>query len=105
MTREEALGQLAGHRTRIDQIDLDILRLINERTLVVEEIGRIKRELSLPIYEPKREDEVFRNVMTHNAGPLSAEGVKRVFERIVDEMRTVQRERMLQHQQKSTDAI
>jgi chorismate mutase len=55
----------------------------------------IKQQFALPIYEPKREDEVFRNVTEQNLGPLPAEAVKRVFERIIDEMRTVQRERML----------
>ncbi len=60
---------------------------------MVEEIGRIKHELSLPIYEPKREDQVFHNVTTANQGPLSAEAVKRVFERIIDEMRSIQKTR------------
>ena len=71
------------------------MRLLNERTEVVEEIGRIKQELSLPIYEPKREDEVFSNVIAHNPGPLTAEAVKRVFERIIDEMRNIQRDKIL----------
>lgn len=95
MTSEEALERLAEFRDAIDKIDLRILALINERTEVVEEIGRIKRSASLPIYEPKREDEVFHNVTVNNRGPLSSEAVHRVFERIIDEMRTVQRERML----------
>jgi chorismate mutase len=67
---------------------------LNDRTRIVEEIGRIKQQLSLPIYEPKREDQVFHNVISNNAGPLTAEAVKRVFERIIDEMRTVQRDKM-----------
>jgi chorismate mutase-like protein len=99
MTREEGLAQLAGYRNRIDEIDIAILKLINQRTQVVEQIGRVKRELNLPIYEPKREDDVFRNVTQNNPGPLSQDAVKRVFERIIDEMRTVQRERMLREQQ------
>jgi chorismate mutase-like protein len=87
--------KLADCRRRIDEVDVRLLALLNERTKIVEEIGRIKHGMALPIYEPKREDEVFRNVMTHNGGPLSADAVKRVFERIIDEMRTVQRDRML----------
>ena len=85
--------RLAECRKLIDVVDLKILALLNERTRVVEEIGRIKEELSLPIYEPKREDDVFANVTTHNTGPLKSEAVKRVFERIIDEMRTLQREK------------
>ena len=90
-----SMERLAECRKQIDVLDVKILALLNERTRVVEEIGRIKQNLSLPIYEPKREDQVFRNVTTNNGGPLSAEAVKRVFERIIDEMRSIQREKML----------
>ena len=72
---------------------------LHERTSIVETIGRIKRSLDLPIYEPKREEDVFRNVTDHNGGPLPAEAVKRIFERIIDEMRTVQRIRIIEEQQ------
>lgn len=95
MNRDEALDRLGQCRQRIDDIDIKILSLVNERTLQVEEIGRIKQMLSMPIYEPKREDEVFRNVTENNTGPLPADAVHRVFERIIDEMRTVQRSRMM----------
>lgn len=87
------LDDLADCRKRIDALDVRILALLNERTRVVEEIGRIKQALGLPIYEPKREDDVFHNVVEHNDGPLPAEAVKRLFERIIDEMRTLQRMR------------
>jgi chorismate mutase len=90
-----SMERLAECRKQIDVLDVKILALLNERARVVEEIGRIKQKLSLPIYEPKREDQVFHNVTTHNGGPLSAEAVKRVFERIIDEMRTIQRDKML----------
>jgi chorismate mutase-like protein len=94
MTRHSTKDALSGCRERIDEVDLRILDLLNQRTKIVEEIGRIKRDLDLPIYEPKREDQVFHNVIVNNAGPLPPEAVKRIFERIIDEMRTVQRNRM-----------
>ena len=78
----------------IDAVDVKLLHLLNERTRIVEEIGRVKRGAQLPIYEPKREDQVFENVTSHNAGPLTPDAVKRIFERIIDEMRTIQRNRM-----------
>jgi chorismate mutase len=93
MTREDALKILATHRDQIDNIDRELLRLLNERTRVVEEIGRIKQEVELPVYEPKREQDVFRNVSANNGGPLSTEALKRIFERIIDEMRSLQRMR------------
>lgn len=88
------IEQLQDCRQRIDAIDLRILELLNERTRVVHEIGDIKQKMAMPIYEPKREDAVFRNVLEHNGGPLPGDAVKRVFERIIDEMRSVQRDRM-----------
>ena len=83
-------------RERIDDLDLRLLSVLNERTAIVEEIGRIKQDLQLAIYEPKREDKVFENVVTNNHGPLPNEAVKRIFERIIDEMRNVQKLKMLE---------
>ena len=89
-----SMERLSECRQEIDVLDLKILALLNDRTRIVEEIGRIKEKLSLPIYEPKREDQVFDNVTSHNGGPLTPDAVKRIFERIIDEMRTIQRIRM-----------
>ncbi len=89
-----SIQRLAECRTLIDAVDLKLLGLLNERTRIVEEIGRIKQNLSLPIYEPKREDQVFHNVTSNNNGPLTAEALKRIFERIIDEMRNIQRDKM-----------
>ena len=71
MTREEALGALALRRDKIDEVDRRILALLNERTRTVEEIGRIKHAAQLPVYEPRREDQVFQNIADHNEGPLT----------------------------------
>jgi chorismate mutase len=95
MTQEEGMQALADCRDRIDELDRRILELLNARTRIVEQIGRVKHGLNMPIYEPRREDEVFENVTANNTGPLTPDGVKRVFERIIDEMRNVQRLRML----------
>ncbi len=90
---------LARYRDRIDQLDRKLVELLNERTAIVEEIGRTKREAALPIYEPKREMQVFANITSHNRGPLTHEGLQRIFERIIDEMRKVQKDRMAQETQ------
>ena len=94
MTKEDAQEKLAECRRKIDDIDIRILQLLNERTRVVEIIGAVKQQAALPVYEPKREDEVYRNILEHNEGPLPADAVKRVFERLIDEMRTLQKMRM-----------
>jgi len=94
MIDKESKDALSDCRSRIDVVDRRLVALLNERTRIVEEIGRIKRKMQMPIYEPKREDEVFANAMASNSGPLSPEAVKRIFERIVDEMRVVQKTKM-----------
>jgi chorismate mutase-like protein len=103
VTREEALQAIEEYRVSIDALDLRLLELLNERTQVVEQIGRVKRAAKLPIYEPRREEQVFENITTHNGGPLSPEAVKRIFERIIDEMRTIQRIRMQTGVETGTD--
>ncbi len=91
MNRQEGLKAIAAYRDQIDELDRQIVKLLNERTRVVENLGRVKESLNMPIYEPQREDEVFANVLRCNNGPLPPDALKRLFERIVDEMRTLQR--------------
>jgi chorismate mutase-like protein len=94
MTPDEARDRLEELRVLIDDVDRRIVDLLNERTRVVENIGRVKREAALPIYEPKREDMVFANVAQANQGPMTHEALRGIFERIIDEMRKIQRMRM-----------
>jgi chorismate mutase len=94
MTPEEARARLEEYRISIDEIDRRLVALLNERTGIVECIGRVKREARLPVYEPRREDEVFANIAAANGGPISHDAVRRIFERIIDEMRGIQRDRM-----------
>jgi chorismate mutase len=94
MTPEEANRLLDDLRAQVDTLDLELLALFNRRAQVVGRIGDVKREAGIPIYEPKREEEVFRNVLAHNEGPHSQPAIRRLFERIIDESRALQRERM-----------
>jgi chorismate mutase len=94
MKPEEGRQKLEEFRVVIDQIDRRIVALLNERTEIVECIGRVKRESQMPVYEPRREDQVFANIAEANRGPISHEAVRRIFERIIDEMRGIQRARM-----------
>ena len=94
MNQDEARAKLEEFRVLIDALDQRLVALLNERAQVVEEIGRVTRSTDLPIYEPKREEQVFANVTGSNRGPLSLEALRRIFERIIDEMRRIQRVRM-----------
>jgi chorismate mutase len=92
----EAQAKLEEYRLLIDDVDRRIVALLNERTRVVEDIGRVKREAHLPVYEPKREDLVFANITAVNQGPLTTQAVRGIFERIIDASRSIQRLRMMQ---------
>jgi chorismate mutase-like protein len=96
MNKDEARAKLDEFRVLIDDVDRRIVDLLNERTRTVEEIGRVKKHADLPIYEPRREEMVFANITGHNQGPLTPDGLRRIFERIIDEMRTIQRVRMVE---------
>jgi chorismate mutase len=78
-------------RKRIDLLDESLVRLLNARAACALEIGRIKRDMSIPIYQPEREAEVLRNVQALNTGPLDGAAIKRLFERIIDEARHLER--------------
>jgi chorismate mutase len=81
-------------RKRIDEIDLKLVKLLNERSHCALEIGRLKQEASLPLYQPDREKEVIENATRSNAGPLSDAAIRRLFERIIDEARSAERSAM-----------
>jgi chorismate mutase len=78
-------------RIRIDEIDLQLVELFNERAQCAIEIGHIKRRLGLEVYSPSREAQVIANVTGANQGPLDHEAVRRLFERVIDESRRIER--------------
>jgi chorismate mutase len=83
--------EIDAWRRRIDQIDTQLMGLLNSRSACAVEIGRIKRVLGLPVYSPDREARILERVMRENPGPLDPTAVKRVFERIIDESRRLER--------------
>jgi chorismate mutase len=85
-------------RRRIDLIDTQLMQLLNSRSACAVEIGRVKAALGLPIYSPEREAEILDRVMRENPGPLDPTAVRRVFERIIDESRRL--ERLAVHERK-----
>ncbi len=79
-------------RESIDELDRVIVKLLNQRAKYAIEIGQAKKAVELPVYSPEREREVIRNVEAENRGPLSTDGIRRLYERIIDESRRLERE-------------
>lgn len=82
-------------RNKIDALDKKLVELLSERARAAVEIGRLKRNTALPIYEPDRERIVFANVQDANPGPLTGRDLVRIYERIMDVMRNVQKEEIV----------
>jgi chorismate mutase-like protein len=90
MTPEDAQRLLTENRAKIDSLDRKIVDLLNERTAMAQQIGQAKAVLGTPVQEPRREENVFRNVTVHNRGPMPDEAVRRIYECIMTEMRALQ---------------
>jgi chorismate mutase len=82
------IGEL---RNRIDLLDETLVRMLNARAACALEIGRLKRADGIPIYQPDREAQVLDNVQRFNNGPLDQAAMRRLFERIIDEARHLER--------------
>ncbi len=81
-----------GLRRKIDELDRKLVELISQRAECAREIGRLKRNTEIPVYEPEREKSVFANVCSANRGPLPDRLLLLVYERLIDVMRQIQRE-------------
>ena len=82
-------------RKKIDELDCKLVTLLSERAQAAIAIGKLKRDTSLPIYEPDRERLVFENVQNANHGPLPGRDLVRIYERIIDVMRNIQKEEIV----------
>ena len=85
---------ISDWRRRMDEIDKKLVELLNERSHCALEIGHIKQQQGIPIYQPARESEVLANAESNNKGPLSHAAIRRLFERIIDEARSAERSAM-----------
>lgn len=85
---------ISDWRRKIDELDEQLVRLISARANCALEIGRLKSQSSMPVYEPDRERIIFDNIARQNQGPLSQVQLRQIFERLVDVMRQIQRDEM-----------
>ncbi len=83
---------ISDWRRKIDELDRQLVGLLSQRAHAAHEIGKLKRVAGMPIYEPDREREVFNHVKSANRGPLPDIELVRIYERIMDVMRQIQKE-------------
>ena len=81
---------IADWRLKIDELDRQLVALISERARCAVEIGKLKQNSQLPVYEPDRERIIFENIQRANHGPLSQVQLRQIYERLVDVMRQIQ---------------
>ncbi len=89
--RRRGEAQVNDLRRRIDQIDDQLMKLLNSRSACAVEIGRVKRQIGMPVYQPDREKWILDRAERNNPGPLDSGAVRRVFERVIDESRRLER--------------
>jgi chorismate mutase len=85
---------ISDWRVKIDELDQRLVELLNERARAAKEIGLLKRNTKMPIYEPERERAIFEHVRKTNPGPLPDRELVQIFERIIDVMRKLQHEQI-----------
>lgn len=90
-THAEVVKAIDGLRDAIDRVDERLVQLLNERAGHALEIGRLKRLILMEVYQPTREEAVLRHVRATNPGPLDGDAMVRLFERIIDEARRLER--------------
>ena len=91
MAEERSVSRIDELRQRIDDIDERLVELLSARAACALQIGHEKKLLGLELYQPSREADVVAHVQRINPGPLDNEAIKRLFERIIDEARRLER--------------
>jgi chorismate mutase len=89
--RHQPESAIEDMRRRIDVIDDQLMKLLNSRSACAVEIGRLKRLIGMAVYQPEREQWILERVERNNPGPLDSGAVRRVFERVIDEGRRLER--------------
>ncbi len=81
------------YRKEINRLDSELLRIFNERASLALKIGEIKKKQGIPVYDPEREKLIFETMSIANPGPLENDAIVRLFERVIDESRRLERVR------------
>ena len=91
MAQKQVVNKLEALRRRIDELDEQLVKLLSARAACALKIGHEKKLAGLEIYQPSREADVLAHVQSINPGPLDNGAMRRLFERVIDEARRLER--------------
>jgi 3-deoxy-7-phosphoheptulonate synthase/chorismate mutase len=80
-------------RSRVDEVDRELISTLNERARIVQEIVAIKSEAGKPLFDPRREEEILRKVAEENQGPIYDTSIREIFEIILHRIRDMEVQR------------
>ena len=80
-------------RSRVDEVDRELIRILNERARIVQEIVTIKAEAGKPLFDPRREEEILQKVAQQNEGPIYDTSMREIFELILHRIRDLEVQR------------
>ncbi|MCH7946215.1 MAG: chorismate mutase [candidate division Zixibacteria bacterium] len=95
-----AKKDLKEFREEINSIDIELLFLFNRRANLVIDLARIKKDKGKKLFDPERERDIFVSLTEKNPGPLTPDAVVRLFERIIDESRRLERTQVYNKKEK-----
>ena len=84
--------QLQKLREQLDELDRVLVRALNQRARLVQELAAIKRQAGEQLYDPKREEEILQRVAEENPGPIYDSTMREIFEIIMHRIRDIESE-------------
>jgi chorismate mutase len=93
MDDADTQGRIEELRSRVDEVDRELIRILNERARIVQEIVEIKAHAGKPLFDPRREEEILRRVAEVNKGPIYDSSMREIFELILHRIRDLEVQR------------
>lgn len=84
------LRTLAQLRVEIDAADQQLLKLLNHRASLANEVGEIKRVEGSPVYRPEREAQVIHGLQSSNTGPLKSDSISHIWREVMSACRSLE---------------
>ncbi|MDX6381766.1 MAG: hypothetical protein QOI57_2790 [Rubrobacteraceae bacterium] len=93
MESADTQARIEELRNRVDQVDRELIRSLNERARIVQEMLAIKAEAGKPLFDPRREEEILRKIAEENEGPIYDSSIREIFEVILHRIRDLEVQR------------